>query len=117
MIKKYILVSLLVLSTLSLASVANQKEKNSALDEKSVYAKCYVEIVGGGETIGFWLVKPSELKALTRNIVGKEILLVMNAQKTGNNKKVIIYKAIQCVLEEGEFSSSRARTLDKKYES
>lgn len=99
---------------LNLFSFANAKEKITDVDEKAVYAKCFVELVGGGETISFWSVKPSALRALTHNIVGKEILLVMNAQKTGSNKKVTIYKAKQCVLEEKQFSSARARRMDKE---
>ena len=105
-----------VIASFSFLSVVNAKNRVPELTEQSVYAKCFVELVGGGETLGFWLIKPSELKMLTRNIVGKEILLVMDAQKSGSNSKAVIYNTKECALEGDEFNSSRARIFDKAYE-
>ena len=110
------LIPVLVIATLSFVSTAKAKDKTPEVNEKSVYAKCFVELVGGSETISFWPVKPSALKGVTQNIVGKEILLVKGAQKAGSNKKATIYKVKQCILEEEKFRSSRARAMDKEYE-
>lgn len=110
------IISIVAITALNLGGVVNAKNKSTDLIEKSVYAKCFVELVGGSETISFWLVKPSAIKTLSQNIVGKEILHIANSQQVGSNKKVIIYKAKQCVLEEGQFSSSRARAIDKELE-
>lgn len=110
-----ILISFIAITALSLANVVNAKEETAELDEQSVYAKCFVELVGGSETISFWLVKPSALKTLSNLIVGKETLLVLNAQKKGSNKKATIYKAKQCVLETDQFRSPRARVMDKEF--
>lgn len=98
---------------LNISNVANAE--STEVNEQSVYAKCFVELVGGGETISFWLVKPSELQSLSTAIVGKETLLVLNAQKKGSNKTVTIYKTKQCVLDTEQFSSPRARVMDQKY--
>ena len=119
-----VLILFIVIMALNISNVANAE--STEVNEQSVYAKCFVEnlikfsskhdvMVGGGETISFWLVKPSELQSLSTAIVGKETLLVLNAQKKGSNKTVTIYKTKQCVLDTEQFSSPRARVMDQKY--
>tara|TARA_R110001583_G_scaffold1152_16_gene9606 strand:+ start:16589 stop:16945 length:357 start_codon:yes stop_codon:yes gene_type:complete len=108
------LIFLLIIVTLNSVVAANAKETSPELKEKAVNAKCYVELVGGGETISLWLVKPSLLKKLADKIVDQKILLIASAQNRQSKKKSTIYKAKQCVLEEDEFSSSRARAIDKE---
>jgi len=80
----------------------------SVIAEKEVNAKCYVQLVGGGETISLWLVKPSLLKSLPSTISGQEILVITT------QKKAHIYRAEECVLEEDDFNIARARVMDKE---
>ncbi len=103
----------LCIITLSFINIAIAQSNTPELKEKGIKAKCYVELVGGGETISLWLVKPSLLKELAHNIVGQEILLIGNITEEGKNKKSTIYIAKECILEEDQFSSPRARALDK----
>lgn len=104
----------LVIITLSLAGVANAKSNKTELAEKSVNVKCYVELVGGGETISLWSIKPSLLKGFAHSIVGREILVISGLQRKSNNQKSTIYKAKECVLEEDDFTSARAKAIDKE---
>lgn len=108
------LIFLLIIVILNSVAIANAKETSPEFKEKAVNAKCYVELVGGGETISLWLVKPSLLKELADKIVGQKILLIASDQNRQSKKKAAIYKAKQCVLEEDEFSSHRARTMDEE---
>jgi hypothetical protein len=110
---RLVLILIIFIMGLNISNVASAQSTEA--NEQSVYAKCFVELVGGSETISFWLVKPSALKTLSTVIAGKEILLVMNAQKKGSNKKVTIYKTKQCVLDTDQFSSPRARVMDQEY--
>jgi hypothetical protein len=108
-----ILISLLAITTLNIASIANAKNKGPEINEKAVNAKCFVELVGGGETISLWVVKPSLLKELPHTIVGQEILLIPTHYNRTNKKKATIYKVKQCVLAEDDFGSPRAKIFDK----
>lgn len=100
----------LLVSCSSLTALAN----SSASAKKShfekvipVNAKCYVQLVGGGETISLWLVKPSLLKSLTKSVVGQEVRVV------GTKEKSTIYRAKECILEEEKFSDPNARAMDE----
>jgi hypothetical protein len=107
--------SLLVIGALSVNVVAHAKNKTPNLNERAVNAKCYVELVGGGETISLWSVKPSLLKKLKHNIIGQKIRVIGSKKpKAPSKNKAIIYKAKECILEEDEFSSPRARAMDKE---
>ena len=108
------LIPLMAIASLSLSGVAMAKEKAVQLNEKAVNVKCFVELVGGGETISLWLVKPSLLKGFSRSIVGRDILPLTNNSQINSKKKSTIYKAMQCVLEENDFTSARARAMDKE---
>ncbi len=107
------LISLLVF--FSSVITANAQDKLLKLNEKAVDAKCYVELVGGKDTVSLWSVKPSQLNKLASTIVGQEILLTPQHQQAYKNKRATIYKAKQCVLEEDEFTSPRARIMDKNF--
>jgi hypothetical protein len=107
-----IILSTLAFTTLGSVGVANAKD--AEINEKAVNVKCFVELVGGGETISLWLVKPSQLKTLSQTIIGQEILLIPNYKYTGNQKKATIYKTKQCILEGKQFRSPRARVMDKE---
>ena len=109
-----ILISFLIIGTLSLNFAAYAKNNPQDHNEKAVNAKCYVELVGGGETISLWSVKPSLLKTLAHTIVGQKIIVISKNQQASQKQKSVIYKAKECILEESEFSSHRARAMDKE---
>ncbi|MBL4940407.1 MAG: TapY2 family type IVa secretion system protein [Colwellia sp.] len=98
-------ITFLLTTTISLSGLADPSAKVE--NEKKVNAKCYVELVGGGETISLWRIQPSLLKSLKRSIIGQEILVI------GTHKKANIYRAKECVLEEDKFKNVRARLIDK----
>jgi len=108
------LVSFIAIAMLSVVDVASAKGKPSDSNEKSVDAKCYVELVGGSETISLWRVKSSLLNKLPHTIVGQKILVRAIYEQTPSKEKLTIYKVKECVLEGDEFSSPRARAIDKE---
>ena len=110
---KRILISLIAITTIGLCGIAQAKDKTTDLNEKSINAKCYVELVGGGETISLWRIKPSLLENLSNSIVGKKIIDISSKKSTPNKQKSTIYKAKQCILEEDDFTSPIARAMDK----
>lgn len=89
------------------------KEKPPQLNERSVNVKCFVELVGGGEAISLWFIKPSLLKNLAHSIVGRETLPLTNNGQINSKKKLTIYKTKECVLEEDDFRSARAKAMDE----
>jgi len=101
------LTAVILASCLCWSSVASVSSA-STVDEKAVNAKCYVQLVGGGETISLWLVKPSLLKSLPSTISGQEILVI------STQKKAHIYRAEECVLADDDFKIARARVMDKE---
>jgi len=105
------LISFLLVVSFSVSTVASNAGSSSKVKlakEKKVNAKCYVQLVGGGETISLWLIQPSLLKSLKRTIVGQEILVIQT------QKKASIYRTKECVLEEDDFKNARARAMDKE---
>ena len=106
--------SLLIIGTINFNLSAYAKDKPTNRNEKTVNAKCYVELVGGGETISLWSVKPSLLKTLANNIVGQKIIVISMNQPKSKKQKSTIYRAKECILEENEFSSPIARAMDKE---
>lgn len=108
------LLSFLIMGLLSFNFVVHAKDKTSDIKEKTANAKCYVELVGGGEAISLWLVKPSLLKELSHDIIGQKIISTLKKAKKSNKQKYTIYKAKECILEGNEFSSLRARAMDKE---
>jgi len=93
------LVSLL---SVSYAVEANSKEKQ----DKKVDAKCFVELVGGGERVVFWNIPSKKLSGLSKSITGHKVMVPNSKQK------VKIYKAHECVLLKDDFTSSRAKIVD-----
>ena len=94
---------LLVLSFLSVGSYA---AKN---DNKKVDVKCYVELLGGEQTIYLGHVKKRELKNLSKTLVNRKILTPFSRQKKQ------VYKVFECSLENKDFNSSKARQLFSNY--
>lgn len=75
---------------------------------KKVDAKCFVELVGGGETVTFFNITEKKLTSLSKSIIGHKIA------PPGMKKKVKIYKAHECVLLKDNFKGSKAKIVDAK---
>jgi hypothetical protein len=75
---------------------------------KKVDAKCFVELVGGGETVTFFNITEKKLTALSKSIIGHKIA------PPGMKQKVKIYKAHECVLLKDNFKGNKAKRVDAK---
>jgi len=95
---------LAALLAFSFISEAKSVDKES----KKVDVKCFVELVGGGETISFWYVPSNKVSNLAQKITGHKVS-VPNAKQ-----KVKIYKTHECVLSKNNFSGSRAKIVDSE---
>lgn len=98
--------SLSLLLILSLISAGSHAAKN---DNKKVDVKCYVELLGGEQTIYLGHVKKKELKSLSKTLVNRKILTPFSRQKKQ------VYKVFECRLENKDFASSKARQLFSNY--
>lgn len=78
--------------------------------EPRVDVKCYVELVGGGERIILWKIRPSLLFDLSTSLAGQEIDMVLS---NTFSTRATIYRTNQCILAENEFSDTRAREMDR----
>ncbi|WP_440874357.1 TapY2 family type IVa secretion system protein [Thalassotalea sp. PLHSN55] len=105
MIFKWCLIFSLV--SFNAAAMAKQSTNAANNDNQKVSVKCYVELVGGGETISFWKIKSKNVSQLKTAIVGQKVHVA------GKKQKAQIYNGIECVLVEKEFSNARAKALDK----
>lgn len=92
--------------TVVVFSTTNFAQQNST-KKKTVDVKCHVELVGGGESINFWMSPANKLQKLARNIVGKEVMI------PSANAKKVIYKVHECVLLTKKFKGATARQLDE----
>ena len=101
-----IYVRILPLALLMLSNVVVAKAP--VKEEKKVDAKCYVELVGGVETVSFWYIQPKKLPNLANSITGKKVMFGTSKQK------VKIYKTHECVLLKDSFKGSRAKMVDEK---
>ena len=87
------------------------QDNSSKINTLRVDVKCYVELLGGTETISFWRIKSSLLPQLTKTIIGKKIEII---PRPLGNKKGTIYQAKECILAEEDFTSLIANTLEDK---
>ncbi len=101
-------VKVIPLSAVLLVFSANIEAKTSVKQDKKVDAKCFVELIGGGETITFWNIPSKKLSVLAKSIIGHKVTTA------GSRQKVKIYKAHECVLLKGDFKGSRAKIIDAK---
>jgi len=99
---------LLALFTVQAAKPVKTVEEKGVTSYKKVNVKCHVALVDGKETIQFWRTKSDGLAKLTKHIVGKKVSVQNSLDK------VKIYKAYECVLEGGEFTSLKAQSLDMR---
>jgi hypothetical protein len=86
----------------SVAAKASSKENNR------VDIKCFVELVGGGETISFWNITKDKVTNLPKSIQGRKVNVPNSKQKSE------IYKAHECVLLKSSFTGSKAKSVDAK---
>lgn len=80
--------------------------KPSEKEDKKVDAKCFVELVGGGEMVSFWNVSRNKVSILSKSITGRKVMVPNSKQK------VKIYKALECVLLNDDFTGSKAKMVD-----
>jgi hypothetical protein len=73
---------------------------------KKVEVKCHVELYGGGETIHFRKIKKSKLDKLEQRLVNKKIKV---AKIKGKQK---IYKVLECIPLDEEFSNFQSKSVD-----
>lgn len=104
MINKIKVVSLVSIVIFSFAIEAKPSERK----DNKVDVKCFVELVGGGETISFWNIPSKKVSNLAKTITGHKVLL------SNSKQKVRIYKAHECVLSKDNFTHSRAKIVDSK---
>ncbi|MCI2283145.1 TapY2 family type IVa secretion system protein [Colwellia sp. MSW7] len=97
-------ISILTLITCSLITNA----KSTATEDKKVDVKCFVELIGGRETISFWYIPSSQVSNLVNSITGRQVSIPHSKQKE------TIYKAHECVLLQDDFSGSKAKIVDEK---
>ena len=88
--------------------MSNLNAQSSSKQVKKVDAKCFVELVGGGESIAFFNITEKKLATLSQSIVGYKV-----AQR-GTKQKVNIYKAHECTLLKDDFKSKKAQRVDAK---
>lgn len=93
------LVALLMFSLVIEAKPSDKKDKK-------VDVKCFVELVGGGETISFWNIPTSKVANLAKSITGHKVSVPNSKQK------MKIYKAHECALLKDDFTGSRAKIVD-----
>lgn len=97
-----------LLSALLLLAINSVAAKSSSNQQKKVDAKCFVELVGGGETIAFFNISEKKLVSLSKSIIGRKVTAL------GQKQKVKIYNAHECVLLKDNFKSSSAKIVDAK---
>ena len=95
----------LILTTNSALAGTQQKNKPS----KSMNAKCHVVLANGNESILLYRLKAKKFKSLPQRVNGSKVAT------SKSNKKVSVLKVHECVADEEEFSSARAKLLDKNF--
>ncbi|NQY87313.1 MAG: hypothetical protein HRT51_06085 [Colwellia sp.] len=96
-----------ILLPIILFIISNDLEaKTSTKQDKKVDAKCFVELIGGGEMVSFWNVSQNKVSNLSKSITGHKVMV------PGSKQKVKIYKAYECVLFKADFTGRRAKIVD-----
>ena len=106
MILPNLLVSLFLILTTN-SALADTQQKN--INSKSINAKCYVVLANGKEEILLYRLKAKKLKSLPQRVNGSQVTAPRS------NKKVSVLKVHECVEDEQDFSSARAKLLDKNF--
>jgi hypothetical protein len=79
--------------------------KDKVIKPIDIEMKCYVELVGGGETIRFTNTPYRNIKELTHVLMGQKIKL--NSESSGKT----LYKVKECVPLKDKFKGRRAQQL------
>ncbi len=98
-----LVIHLMLLVCFSFASYAAKNEIKS----KKVKAKCFVEVLGGQNTIVYQMIRENKLSGLGEKLTNKSL------HTTLSDKKVKIYKVNECVLDSEEFSTVTAKSVEK----
>ncbi len=99
------LISLLLVTTQS--TLADTQENK--VISKTVNAKCHVVLSNAKEEILLYRLKAKKLKSLPQRVNGSQVTAPRS------NKKVTVLKVHECVGDEQDFSSARAKLLDKNF--
>jgi hypothetical protein len=97
-----------LVAVMAFSLVIEAKSSGKEKADKKVEVKCFVELVGGGETISFWHIPNNKVSNLAKSIAGHKITVPNSKQK------VQIYKTHECVLSKENFIGSRAKAVDSK---
>ena len=89
---------------------SNGLAANTDVDKKNIRIeiKCYVELLGGSNTIHQAVISKKKEKAYIKSLVGKKIPV------TGKKNQVKVHKVLECVDAEQSFTSYQAREFEKK---
>jgi hypothetical protein len=89
--------------------ISQPSEANSSKEQKGsrVEMKCYVELVGGVDTIYRAVLSKNKLLGLEKYLVGNKISIA------GEKKKQIIYSVIECRRYKENFTSASARLAEE----
>jgi len=108
---KSIFLAMLVSFVLSYSVAVHGEKRQQALQlqalEKKMSVKCYVEYLGGGDDIRFAIgafKTPNHVQGLLQ---GRKVI------KNNGKSNKSIFKVKECVKSAEQFSSSRAKLLDK----
>lgn len=82
----------------------------SAVNAEVVTVKCHVQLFGGGESIHQHTYEQNEAAPIPIEAIGQQLL---GLSIYHDMKKQRIYKIEQCVYEQQEFNSKRARNLEE----
>lgn len=74
---------------------------------KQVNAKCHVALIDGSEEILLYRIAIEKYRKLANSIVGSKV------STSKSNKKIKVYRAYECVLEDDAFTSRKAQSLDR----
>jgi len=83
---------------------ANKKPQENI---KQVNAKCHVALIDGSEEILLYRIAIEKYRKLADSIVGSKV------STSTSNKKIKVFRAYECVLEDDAFTSRKAQSLDR----
>jgi len=95
------------LSSFAVLAEKSHQQKYEASLGKQMQVKCFVEFRGGGNDIRFAAGSYSKPNHAIKTLMGKNI-----TKQNGQPNKVI-YKVNECVQLKEDFSTEKARALDK----
>lgn len=110
---KWLFIVFLSYGILTVINISYSYNEIIERSRKDSNVKCYVELIGGSETISFWRIERSVFTRLPMTIVGQDVF-IFPKPKSSVNKKGTVYKVKECTLVENEFSSIIAKAIEKR---